>query len=434
MKDLISVIVPIYNSARYLRDCAASVLEQTYTYFELLLIDDGSEDNSREICKELCVQDERIRLVCREHKGVSAARNAGIEEAQGKYVFFLDSDDIIHPQLLEALHGLMEKEGAAIGTERRYRAGEEGFERPGEWKAEDVSALENMYLKNKEALECRTFASSKTALSGIGGKMVQKSAVGEVRFHETLTHGEDTLFMYQVLAGGADVAVLCRDWYCYRKHGDGTINKLTVKGCDSIYRAECTIRDQEMSAGREENALTWELAIVNTIIGWYKAGKKDDDTDLMRYVKSKVDVEKEQKIFFRLDRLKQLEFGVLTYCYPFCDMYNIYPFFIRGIYYVRMYANRYAMRGVYHVRMYAMRGVYFFRRLVAWPGICYRKILNQVHIHRWRVRWAYKNVKWKGKWLVQMTWIIIRRSIWKVMDRRHFIMHREERLDGKEER
>ena len=84
MKELISVIVPIYNSARYLRDCAASVLEQTYTYFELLLIDDGSEDNSREICKELCVQDERIRLVCREHKGVSAARNAGIEEAQGK--------------------------------------------------------------------------------------------------------------------------------------------------------------------------------------------------------------------------------------------------------------------------------------------------------------------------------------------------------------
>jgi Glycosyltransferases involved in cell wall biogenesis len=419
MKELISVIVPIYNSARYLRDCAASVLEQTYTYFELLLIDDGSEDNSREICKELCVQDERIRLVCREHKGVSAARNAGIEEAQGKYVFFLDSDDIIHPQLLEALHGLMEKEGAAIGTERRYRAGEEGFERPREWKEEDISALENMYLKNEEALECRTFASSKTALSGIGGKMVQKSAVGEVRFHETLTHGEDTLFMYQVLAGGADVAVLCRDWYCYRKHGDGTISKLTVKGCDSIYRAECMIRDQEMSAGREENALTWELAIVNTIIGWYKAGKKDDDTDLMRYVKSKVDIEKEQEIFPRLTRLKRLEFGMLTYCYPFSEIHSVFP---------------YLARGIYCIYFTVVRIMYFLRRVIAFPGICYRKILNQVHIHRWRVRWAYKNAKWKVKWLVQMTWIIIRRSIWKVMDMRHFIMHREERLDGKEER
>lgn len=131
MNDLISVIVPIYNSASYIRECAASVLGQTYPHFEMLLVDDGSEDNSRDICRELCAQESRLRLISRRHKGVSAARNAGMEEAKGKYLFFLDSDDVIHPQLLEALLKVMKETKAAIGTQRRRLATDEELRWPG---------------------------------------------------------------------------------------------------------------------------------------------------------------------------------------------------------------------------------------------------------------------------------------------------------------
>ena len=117
-EELISIIVPVYNAEQYLGDCIKSVLKQTYTHFELILVEDGSTDNSREICRRVGMDDIRISLVRQErNQGVSRARNAGIEAAKGKYLFFLDSDDTIHPRLIETLYKIMEKEGAAIATE-----------------------------------------------------------------------------------------------------------------------------------------------------------------------------------------------------------------------------------------------------------------------------------------------------------------------------
>lgn len=104
-EELISIIVPVYNAEQYLGDCIKSVLKQTYTHFELILVEDGSTDNSREICRRVGMDDIRISLVRQErNQGVSRARNAGIEAAKGKYLFFLDSDDTIHPRLIETLY------------------------------------------------------------------------------------------------------------------------------------------------------------------------------------------------------------------------------------------------------------------------------------------------------------------------------------------
>ena len=114
MGDLISIIIPVYNSAQYIEECIKSVLEQTYKCFEALLIDDGSDDGSREICEDICKKDERFVIIRQEHIGVSAARNRGLEKAKGQYLFFLDSDDVIHPRLLEELHLLLKKKKAGM--------------------------------------------------------------------------------------------------------------------------------------------------------------------------------------------------------------------------------------------------------------------------------------------------------------------------------
>ena len=104
MNDLISVIVPVYNSSLYLSSCINSVLQQTFPYFELILVDDGSQDESKYICEKASRTDDRIRFIHQKHKGVSVARNRGIRAAKGNYLFFLDSDDMVHPYIFEVLY------------------------------------------------------------------------------------------------------------------------------------------------------------------------------------------------------------------------------------------------------------------------------------------------------------------------------------------
>lgn len=96
----VSVIIPIYKVELYLRRCVGSILTQTYTDFELILVDDGSPDNCGAICDEYAAMDSRVRVIHQENSGVSRARNAGLDAAVGKYIYFCDSDDYVEKELL----------------------------------------------------------------------------------------------------------------------------------------------------------------------------------------------------------------------------------------------------------------------------------------------------------------------------------------------
>lgn len=100
----ISVIVPVYKAEAFLRRCVDSILEQTFTDFELILVDDGSPDRSGAICDEYAAKDARVRVIHQKNGGVSSARNAGLDAAKGNWITFIDSDDYILPQYLEHLY------------------------------------------------------------------------------------------------------------------------------------------------------------------------------------------------------------------------------------------------------------------------------------------------------------------------------------------
>lgn len=102
--EKISVIVPIYNAEKYLHQCIQSILNQTYTNIELILVNDGSKDSSEEICRFYEEIDHRVKFITQVNSGVSAARNKGIEHASGKYIGFVDSDDWLHPKMYEILY------------------------------------------------------------------------------------------------------------------------------------------------------------------------------------------------------------------------------------------------------------------------------------------------------------------------------------------
>ena len=106
---LISVIVPIYDVESYLPKCVESVLRQTYTNLEIILVDDGSPDNSGKICDDFAARDPRVRVIHKENGGLSSARNAGLDAAHGEYITFLDSDDWIAEDAYEHLLSVLRK-------------------------------------------------------------------------------------------------------------------------------------------------------------------------------------------------------------------------------------------------------------------------------------------------------------------------------------
>ena len=112
--ELISLIIPVHNVEKYLYECIESVICQTYTNLEIILIDDGSKDKSGEICEEYGKKDNRIIVIHQENGGVSSARNIGLEVAKGKYISFVDSDDYIEKTFIEELYKKIKENDAQI--------------------------------------------------------------------------------------------------------------------------------------------------------------------------------------------------------------------------------------------------------------------------------------------------------------------------------
>ena len=100
---LISIIIPVYNAETYIEKCIQSIRKQSYTELEIVIVNDGSTDKSREICEDFRKQDTRIRIINKENEGAAAAKNTGLDEANGDFLMFVDSDDYIENDMIEEM-------------------------------------------------------------------------------------------------------------------------------------------------------------------------------------------------------------------------------------------------------------------------------------------------------------------------------------------
>ena len=110
--ELVTVVVPVYNVRPFLETCLDSLLQQTYPYLEILLIDDGSTDGSGDLCDHYARKDSRIQVIHQENGGLGAARNEGIRRARGEYLSFVDSDDWVSPAMIQELYQALKKQEA----------------------------------------------------------------------------------------------------------------------------------------------------------------------------------------------------------------------------------------------------------------------------------------------------------------------------------
>ena len=137
---MISVIVPVYNVEKYLEECLESIKRQTYTDIEVILVNDGSTDRSKEICERYCEKDSRFKLVNQENKGLSGARNRGMLESKGEFISFVDSDDVLKEDMLDQLMKQM--------------------------TSEDIDIVECWYTNEKQELELSIPKNVKTIFQG----------------------------------------------------------------------------------------------------------------------------------------------------------------------------------------------------------------------------------------------------------------------------
>lgn len=252
VKDLVSVIIPVYNRENVIEECVNSVFAQIYRNFEIVIVDDGSTDSTYDICKHLAQKDERIKLFAGEHGGVSAARNMALDKADGEYVFFLDSDDVIYPLLLETLVSEMKESDAGIAGTRVVNVSESRWDKVREKIAEAPVAGQTKYLTNEEALYSMFHGDS--PLSCIGGVMMKKELVGDTKFKTDLFIGEDYYFIYENLIKGASCVFLEPKWYYARNHATNSSWNYTFDGFTTrFYRRELVWKSEE-ALGREEFA------------------------------------------------------------------------------------------------------------------------------------------------------------------------------------
>ena len=149
MDEKISVIVPVYNVEQYLERCVDSIINQTYKNLEILLVNDGSTDNSGQLCDELAKKDDRIRVIHKENGGLSDARNVGIDEAEAELIGFIDSDDYIDEDMYETLYRQLRESNADLSMCGHYDVFHQIPEKQVPHHDAVIADMENSYLKYK---------------------------------------------------------------------------------------------------------------------------------------------------------------------------------------------------------------------------------------------------------------------------------------------
>lgn len=225
--DKISVIVPVYNVEKYLDKCITSILSQTYTNIELILIDDGSSDKSPMICDEYAKNDSRVVVVHHANKGVACARNKGLDLATGNYITFVDSDDYIHEGMYERLMNELRSNNAdmAICNLQQFDDAGTEYERPA--------------CIGDEIVDGRTILSRLTGKRAwvytvVWNRLYKREIFNEIRCPEGKIR-EDEFIVLPVYAACSKIVLIKDAYYYYRINNNSIMaNKNTIRQLDAV--------------------------------------------------------------------------------------------------------------------------------------------------------------------------------------------------------
>ncbi len=287
-KDLISVIVPVYNVEQYLDECVKSLLCQTYKNLEIILIDDGSTDASGEMCDEYAAKDGRIRVVHKENGGLSSARNAGLDICRGKYITFADSDDYVDPEYVGYMYRLLKDNNVLISCCKWRLVYFNG-------QPEKLSGDTGAYKESQKEY-FRNLLYGRRAL-GQWASLFHSSIFEGIRYRVGILF-EDSEIVYKLIGRADYIAVGMKQLYYYRMRSDSITKngfsprKLTLISISEELCACVTSRYPDLNRAADSKMI-W--ALFSTLNQLYKSETIDPT------------IEKEI-----LNKAKKYELSVLT--------------------------------------------------------------------------------------------------------------------------
>lgn len=236
--ELISVVIPVYNIQTYLKECLNSVKNQTYKNIEIILVDDGSTDNSGTICDDYAKIDSRIIVLHKKNRGVSSARNEGIKVATGKYISFIDSDDWIAPDMLEKLYIAIKDSDSSIACCTFSEVTSDGriIFPCGTYKHEIITSkmiakkfCDEGYVKN--------------VMFPPWNKLFRRDVTAQIKFRNGLRMGEDFLFCMECVTEAGEMVIVDEPLYFYRlREGSAMTSSFSEKRLDYLIAAKEIVR------------------------------------------------------------------------------------------------------------------------------------------------------------------------------------------------
>lgn len=224
-QDLISIILPVFNTKNYLEECIESILNQVYKNIELIIVDDGSSDGSIDICKTYEKKDSRIRFIQQENGGLSSARNTGLDICNGDYICFIDADDYVKSDYIEKLYKSIKENNTNISV-----CGYADLCVDNTLDSADISSYQ-------ELLTGKKFLKDRGINTVVWNKMYNASIWKDLRFDIGRLH-EDLFIMHKIMYNDNPVSVVKEDLYIHRKRNDSiTGKKFDLKRANDIIEA-----------------------------------------------------------------------------------------------------------------------------------------------------------------------------------------------------
>jgi len=259
----ISVIIPVYNVERYVIGCITSVIDQTYKNLEIIIVDDGSTDDSGKICDELRKKDTRIAVIHQPNGGLSDARNTGLDIATGEYIAFVDGDDTIEPEMVDVLYSNLQKETADICACRYYNKWDDG-------RTQNIG--NDHSIRVYDGMDgLREFLYGKTLDPFACGKLYKASLIGTHRFIKGRM-GEDIPFNLKLFQTFPKVVLVGKSLYGYLQQRSGAICnvKISRKRIDSAFywdvvRRECQVISQELEIFALRRQVLFYIGLYNRL-------------------------------------------------------------------------------------------------------------------------------------------------------------------------
>ena len=217
----VSIIVPVYQVEKYIRQCVDSILAQTFTDFELILVDDGSKDKSGQICDEYARMDTRVKVIHKENGGAADTRNRGMDQAVGYYVMFVDSDDYLAPTMIECLYRNMLNENADIAACNYLYFFENDRQKDfaTNVKSEVLTGSEIFYYRKNE----RNYG----FWTVVWNKLMKRETVGKVKFRSGKYY-EDEFWANEIYQMNIKIVTIPECLYYYRQHANSTMRQKKI--------------------------------------------------------------------------------------------------------------------------------------------------------------------------------------------------------------